>query len=219
MYCKKCENPISDGRTLCDKCMAEDSLAALHKGKKKDGVRPLEFPAQHTTEESKQTQNNNTHTKNNVTVLTPVSIEQNAKLYETEGIIYEIAEELYLSETEKAKAEAILEPPFHKELTAAEQENIKQKINEVSSEQTSTPDTTIKTSGAFWFQFLMIIPLVNLISALIIGTKRKANPNYRAFARANLVWYLIGCITIVAITAIMLYSGIKIDFSNLYFWG
>lgn len=220
MYCKKCEKPISDGRTLCDKCTAEDSLAISRRGKKKDGVKPLEFPAQHTTEESSQTQDNqdnNIHTKSNVTVLTPKSDKQNSKLYETEGIIYEIAEALYLSETEQAQAEAALEPPFRKELTDTERENIKQNIKENISQEISLSDTTVKTSGAFWFQLVMMIPLINLITALVIGTRRKSNPNYRAFARANLIWYLIGCIAAAAIIAVIMYLGIEIDFSKLSF--
>lgn len=155
--------------------------------------------------------------KDNVTVFSSQNDSKMKSLHETEGIIYEVAEMLYLKETEAAKNKD--EPPFHKELSEEDIMTIKQNAEMQKSENESiTPpvsDVSVKTGGAFWFLFALFMPVVNLIVDIVFIGNRKLNPNYRAFAKAHLIWLLAG-LAVIGITATLFVTlNIEIPWDTL----
>lgn len=159
--------------------------------------------------------------KDNVVVFTPQDDRPKPKLHETAGIIYEVAEMLYLKETEAAKVKE--EPPFRKELSeedikAIEENAQKQKseLETVVQEAAVSPEIpTVKTSGAFGFLLVLCIPLVNLFVDIVLIGRKKTNPNYRAFAKANLIWSLILVGIIGLGIALMMAFGIELTWNTV----
>ena len=155
--------------------------------------------------------------KANVTKFPQSNVKKDKGMYETEGIIYEVAEQLYLRESAEAMLKAKEEPPVHKVLTKSEEKAIlnatttKPNADGAYSGDKEETNRTIKTGGAFWFQFAMMIPVINLITALVFCAGQKFNPNYRAMARANLIWLCIGCIFIAAAASFAVYSGLTVE--------
>lgn len=154
--------------------------------------------------------------KDNVTVFAPQNDSKIKTLHETEGIIYEVAEILYLKETEAVKNKE--EPPFHKEFSEEDITLIKQNAEMQKPETKKPPETpqtpVIKTGGAFGFLFALLIPIVNLIVDIVFIANKKLNPNYRAFAKAHLIWFFIGIGIIGAGAALLFALGIEISWDT-----
>ncbi len=159
--------------------------------------------------------------KNNVTVFVPKIDAKPQKLYETEGIIYEVAEMLYLKETAEAKIKE--EPPFHKELSESDKAVIEQNAEKQNTEEKHITkkntehikNLSVKTSGAFWFLLTMFIPVVNLIVDLVFIVNKKSNPNYRSFAKANFIWFGLAVGIIGGTAALLMTLGIEISWDTL----
>ncbi|MGN0536826.1 MAG: hypothetical protein ACI4M3_02480 [Acutalibacteraceae bacterium] len=155
--------------------------------------------------------------KDNVTVFAPQNDRNIKSLHETEGIIYEVAEMLYLKETEATKDKD--EPPFHKEFSEKDITVIKQNAEKQQNETETPPKNpktpVIKTGGTFWFLFALWIPVVNLIVDIVFIANKKLNANYRTFAKAHLIWFFIGA-GIIGIGAALLFAlGIDIQWDTL----
>lgn len=123
---------------------------------------------------------------------------------QTEGIMYEVAQELYRREKTQAELEALCQPPFHRNFTEGEKcdldrqsaEQTRQMLNSASEklgEPTFLPeglyderDKPISTAAAFSLMILLLVPGVNIISAIYYSFSSSANRNKRAIGRAFL---------------------------------
>ena len=137
------------------------------------------------------------------------SPEKNRHVPETEGIVYEIAQELYQREKTQAELEALCAPPFHKEFSESEKIQLDRKAENRtrrilrnaganSAELTFLPDglyeesdRPIKTSDAFLMQFIMMIPVINVVGAVFFAFSSGKNKNIRSFCRAFLIWTIL----------------------------
>jgi hypothetical protein len=63
----------------------------------------------------------------------------------------------------------------------------------------------IKTSSFFLFEILKAIPIVNLVVFLVWAFSSDVNLNKKSYARAQLIWMLVGLVISAAVTAIILF--------------
>ena len=125
------------------------------------------------------------------------------------GIIYEIAEELYIREKTLSELEGMCSPPFHKvfsseqtaELDAAAHFRSGQIAGSLGRAAAAgipglpdgyTPmDRPLSTLQAFIAGFIMLLPGVNICAAIIFAFARRSNYNTRALGRGFLIWSVI----------------------------
>lgn len=137
---------------------------------------------------------------------------------QTEGIVYEIAEDLYRREKTQAELEALCQPPFHKKFTDGEKYELDRESEEQTRhllnsarEQIGEPaflpeglyderDKPISTAAAFRMMIFLLIPGVNIIAAVYYSFASAANRNKRAMSRA----FLLGSLLVMSVLLIML---------------
>ncbi len=126
------------------------------------------------------------------------------------GIVFEIAEELYMREKTLSELEAMCSPPFHKVFSKSEKgeldssarmrsKSIARSISRASQGEPvflpedgyTSMDRPISTVQAFFAQFIMFVPVVNIIAALMFAFSRRSNYNFRAIGRGFLIWSVI----------------------------
>ncbi len=127
-------------------------------------------------------------------------------LPDTSGIVYEIAEELYCREKTAAEIEALCQPPFHKVFDRQQMALLDRKATEQTrqwlSELTNSPDNVsakkaaldekpLSLAQAFGLQVLLLVPMVNIVMALLWGFRAKGNANRQVFCRAFLLWVVL----------------------------
>lgn len=75
----------------------------------------------------------------------------------------------------------------------------------------------LKVSEFFWTDFLLAIPVVNLILALVWGFSSDVNLNKRNYCRSKLIWILIRvALYVLAFIFILAIGGIGALTYNLY---
>lgn len=74
----------------------------------------------------------------------------------------------------------------------------------------------MKVSEFFWTDFLLAIPLVGLILALVWGFSSDVNQNKRNYCRAKLIWILVGIGITVLLTIIAAVAGVGLLSSLRY---
>lgn len=115
------------------------------------------------------------------------------------GIIYEIAEELYMREKTASEIEALFDPPFSKgfdaeeivELDRRSEENARILAEKRRAELSSAniaQAKPISTSTAFVIQSLMLVPVLNIVASIFLSFRKKGNVNIKAFCRAYMIW-------------------------------
>lgn len=123
------------------------------------------------------------------------------------GIMYEIAEELYMKEKMQSEIEAYSQPPFKKVFdesnTSAldrEAKNRTRRLAEAAlaastKEPAFLPDDgysetnkPIDTRTAFLLQLVFMIPVVNIVTALYFAFFKNTNKNIRSFSRGIVIW-------------------------------
>ncbi len=123
------------------------------------------------------------------------------------GIMYEIAEELYMKEKMQSEIEAYSRPPFKKVFdesnTSAldrEAKNRTRRLAEAalaasSKEPAFLPDDVysnlnkpINTKTAFLLQLVFMLPVVNIVTALYFAFFKNTNINIRNFSRGVVIW-------------------------------
>lgn len=120
------------------------------------------------------------------------------------GLIYEVAEELYIKEKTAAEIESLAGPPFHKNFDEITKERLdktayRRTVHLLSSARdaylpTFLPDTSyedlskpMETKQALITELLMFIPFINIAAAVFVMTDPDANQNLRSFCRAFLI--------------------------------
>ena len=121
------------------------------------------------------------------------------------GLIYEIAEELYVREKTAAELEALAKPPFKRVFDGHSAESLDMEAHRrtrsliaAASENTSSPtflpeavyeenSLPLGTSQALAAELVMLVPVVNIIFAAVISFSKRANKNLRSLARAFLI--------------------------------
>lgn len=118
------------------------------------------------------------------------------------GIIYEIAEELYVREKTASELEALFDPPFHKNFSSEEladldrhsEENartIAAGRNDSVFGKRAAGTRPITTSTAFILQSVMLVPILNIVAALFLAFRSDGSINIKAYCRAFLIWAAI----------------------------
>ncbi len=125
------------------------------------------------------------------------------------GIVCELAEEIYRKEKTQTELEALYQPPFRKVFTQAQKEKMDREAHKRAlqllkqSAQTPPelvflpdgthrdPEAPLQTATVFWMQLVLMIPGVNLLTALILSFRSATNRNQKAVYRAFLIWSVI----------------------------
>lgn len=135
------------------------------------------------------------------------------------GIIYEIAEELYRREKTASDLEALCQPPFKRVFTDDQLTRLDRQASERTRtlvahaaaaqpfsgkpEENDRTGHDLSTSSAFWLQLMLMLPGVNLIAALVLSFRKRADPNKKAYSRAFLIWtsmFLSAALVFFAVT-------------------
>ncbi len=121
------------------------------------------------------------------------------------GLIYEVAEELYIKERTAAELEALAKPPFHRTYDefrerSLDAEALRQTKRLISMAGDNMPSPTflpeatyeqndrpLGTAQAFTAVLLMLIPGVNIVTAIIFAVIPGTNRNLRSLSRAFLI--------------------------------
>ena len=103
------------------------------------------------------------------------------------------------------------EPP--KNQTAPYQWAPPQETAPQPAQEEDTRYKPVSTAGFFWSEFLLLIPVLNLILLLVWAFSKRTNPSRRAFARSLLVWFVLALVVIlVGIVALLV---LRFDFNAL----
>lgn len=133
------------------------------------------------------------------------------------GIVYEVAEELYRKEKTQAELEALCHPPFTKIFTENQKATLdkeaddrtKRLVSAAAQAQAKDPtylpdglyeeiDKPIGTANAFLLELIMLIPVLNVIAAIICSFTGKTNKNIRSFSRGFLIWSVLFTLAVSA---------------------
>lgn len=128
------------------------------------------------------------------------------RCFQSCGIVYDIAEEIYRLERTRTEIEALEQPPFRKvfdsetldrlNTQADEQtrklysvkyhsENVAEQTEDESEPETQKPNfSTLKALG---LQILFLIPLVNIFSAMALSFGARTDKSIRAYARGYMI--------------------------------
>ena len=153
------------------------------------------------------------------------------------GIVYEVAEELYRREKTQAELEALCHPPFTKVFTENQkvaldkeaEDRTKRLVSAAAQAQAKDPtflpdglyeesDKPIGTATAFLLELVMLIPILNVIAAIIYSFIGKTNKNIRAFSRGFLIWSLLSLLAVSAYLAVYFINS-QIQTGNTGFLG
>lgn len=129
---------------------------------------------------------------------------------ETSGIMYEIAEELYKKEKTASDIEALCQPPFKKVFGAEQRNSLDRAAGEKTQQLLEAVSDTVRkeiengfqllhkeqarrqrpisTAGAFFLQFMLAIPVLNILGALLFSFGKNTNANIKAYAKAFVIW-------------------------------
>ena len=137
------------------------------------------------------------------------------------GIVYEVAEELYRKEKTQAELEALCRPPFTKVFTENQkvtldkeaEDRTKRLVSAAAQAQAKDPtylpdglyeesDKPIGTATAFLLELVMLVPVLNVIAAIIYSFMGKTNKNIRAFSRGFLIWSVLSLLAVSAYLAV-----------------
>lgn len=122
---------------------------------------------------------------------------------------------------EKEEAAGSLEEVFSEEeglLPEKEEEALSASAAQSEQEQvlhTARRDRPISTIGFFWTEFLLLIPVLNLILLFVWAFRKKTNQNRRAFARSALIWLLIALLSLLFVLIVMIVTRQSLD---LNYW-
>ena len=129
------------------------------------------------------------------------SYSDNRRSYQSFGIIYDVAEELYRRERTRMEVEALCKPPFHKVfdgetidiLEQQADERTKRLLADYITESKKKADASgasrkpLTTAKALGLQLLFILPIVNVFFALLFSFSPRTDKSIRSFARAYMI--------------------------------
>lgn len=123
------------------------------------------------------------------------------------GLIYEVAEELYVREKTASELEALCQPPFRKVFDSRQQSRLDHRaaertsriVSEAAGKNAPKPEPAavtvsqkpLTTGSAFALQLLLMLPVVNLIAAMIYSFRSGADSNKKAICRGYLIWLTV----------------------------
>lgn len=167
-------------------------------------------------------------------------------LPDSSGIMYEIAEELYMKEKTASEIEALCQPPFKKVFSERQIEQLneqaKEKARKLASSTIPEPKIEVKpepeiipekeepenkqnksitTAGAFLLQLVFLIPIVNIITSMCFAFNKTANPSLKSYSRAFLIWGVIIMLAALVYFAVFYFLNpantfFNIDWSRLF---
>lgn len=135
------------------------------------------------------------------------------------GLIYEIAEELYIKEKTVSEIEALAAPPFRRNFDS----DTKQRLDRAASRRTGRilsdagtaayqptflPEAIyeesskpMETKQALLTELLLLIPFINIAVAVFVASDKSANKSLRSFCRAFLI---ITGVVMILLTGVLL---------------
>lgn len=167
-------------------------------------------------------------------------------LPDSSGIVYEVAEKLYVKEKTASEIEALCQPPFKKVFSEKQirqlDEQAKEKARTLVSSTVTEPEPEIKTkienisvqeennklqnkpvttAGAFLLQLVLLIPIVNIAAAMFFSFGKNANFNIKSYTRAFLMWCVIAMTAALIFFSVMYFSDpthriTEINLNNLF---
>ncbi len=133
---------------------------------------------------------------------TPVSVKEKKTLPQAEGIVYEVAEELYRKEKTAERLEALCQPPFKKIFNPQQLQRLNDEANQKLSTMLAETDADKKASDseardikqrpistvtAFFLQTVMLFPILNVFVMMILTFRKDTNINLKAYSKAFLL--------------------------------
>ena len=214
MYCSKCGNTLPDGSVICGYCgvvVAEDQESREDLS---------QFPQ---AEERPEPQ---TFLEADVPVLTQEQIDSlpaySAKVEEMVDLCNAAANHLKECTAEASAVEE--EKPVE-----ASQQPEQEPEQEIVPNQESLPAALpasrrmggtdkrarpMRTAGFFGTQFLLLIPVINIILLFVWAFRRRSNFNRKAYARSILIWILIALLLLLAGLLAMIILRVPIDIND-----
>ncbi len=121
---------------------------------------------------------------------------------EASGIIYEIADDLYRREKTATEIEALAQPPFRRVFDRNRIKELDRQAKAEAETLLSVPADTAKaheqekgtekkpftTARAFLLQLVFMIPVINLVTALVLSFGRSGDASVRAYSRGFVIW-------------------------------
>lgn len=127
------------------------------------------------------------------------------KINEGKGLIYEIAEELYIKEKTISELESLIKPPFHKNFDTERTEELDEqagkrikKLVSAAGETDKTPTflpepiyeecaSPLETKQALLAELIFLVPLVNIAVSVFMVMNPSVNKNIKSMCRAFLI--------------------------------
>ena len=133
--------------------------------------------------------------------------------FHSQGIVYDVAEELYIRERTRMDIESLCHPPFRKvfdsetavQLDRKADERTRRLFSEIRSElkkkkkKPEPPQKTLSTAKAVVLQLLFLLPVVNILSAIVLSFVPLADKSIRSYARGYII------LSSVFLTAALIY--------------
>ncbi len=114
--------------------------------------------------------------------------EETAVRYALDGIIYEVAEELYFREKEAAER-SVEEPPFHRVFDEQSIERLNDEYYERRyGKKRRRRNGELTTARAFLLELMLMIPVINVITAAVLSFREQRTGSIKACARAYTIW-------------------------------
>lgn len=117
--------------------------------------------------------------------------------YALDGVVYEVAEELYFREKEAMENSAYEEPPFHRVFDEQGIEKLDEEYYERKYGKKRRHRRNRAASGeltaakAFLMQLVFMVPVINIITAASISFRKEASRELKAYSRALAIWSVI----------------------------
>ena len=117
-------------------------------------------------------------------------VEETPLQYALDGVIYEVAEELYFREKEAMERSAE-EPPFHRVFDEQSMERLDEEYyarRYGKKRRRRGKNGELTTAGAFLLELLLMIPVINVITAAVLSFREQKTGSIKACARAYTIW-------------------------------
>lgn len=186
MYCAHCGNSIPDESTVCGYC----------------GNPVVQMPVEQKVEVPAAPEIPPVPVIAPAPVVSQVQVERkdddDEKPIEVNVIINSAPAEAPEPAPAPAPAPVAAVAVVEKEEEPKAEEKAEEKTEEAAPVEEDKRLKPTKTSGFFWAEFLLLIPIVNIVLLFVWAFSKKVRYGRRNFARSILIWALIGVIIAAA---------------------
>ena len=113
--------------------------------------------------------------------------------YALDGVIYEVAEELYFREKAAMENSAEEQPPFHRVFDEQSIERLDEEYyaRRYGKRRRKRKAGELTTAKALLLQLFLLLPVVNIIAAAVLRFRKGSDSRLKAYSRAFAIWSVI----------------------------